>query len=315
MTRLPMVPDDWLVGGDASEPAAPADSGAPDTGEPSTITGLLQAAASQPMRGNALSLMMDPSEIATIPGLPEHYYEGGTGLGDYADPRVRQGVGGFGDLSELSSTPSLPSAGQASAEPGNPAGYVPALDQVSLAPHDWNPSGLDISAPATQSASSNPGEKYAQGGKAAEYFGNGIDWWNQQNKILGLHFGQEGPKLLEKYTGPVGTALGVIGNGLDAAGEIKNGAPVIPTVAGAGIKTVSSLGGAALGAAGGAAVGGVIGGALGGIAGGVAPDWVYRNMSDQQLGEAAGRVLDNAGRSYRDYVIDNPYYDPRLAMP
>jgi len=87
MTQLPVVPDDWLVGEPqyASDPAASADGVAPNSGEPQTITGLLQAAASQPMRGNALSLMMDPGEIATIPGLPEHYYEGGAGLGDYAD--------------------------------------------------------------------------------------------------------------------------------------------------------------------------------------------------------------------------------------
>ena len=56
-------------------------------------------------------------------------------------------------------------------------------------------------------------------------------------------------------------------------------------------------------------------GLRGGLLGGFAPGWVYGNPSNQEVGEDAGRVLDNAGRSYQKYVLDNPYYDPRLAMP
>src|SRR5207237_5503174 len=112
---------------------------------------------------------------------------------------------------------------------------------------------------------------------------------NRQNQILGLHFGEEGPKLLEKYTGPVGDALVAVDNGLRAGGEIAKGAPALPTLAGAGIKTGSTLGAMALGTTGGAElgtalggpVGGVVGGVGGGILGGLAPDWVYGHMSNQ----------------------------------
>jgi hypothetical protein len=134
--------------------------------------------------------------------------------------------------------------------------------------------------------------------------------------------------MLEKYTGPAGKGLVAVDNGLRAAGEIAKGAPVLPTIAGAGIKTGSTLGAMALGAEGGGALGGaalapfgvapvgaVIGGAGGGILGGFAPDWVYGHMSNQQIGEAAGRLAGDAAQSYGKYVADNPYYDPRLAMP
>jgi hypothetical protein len=244
---------------------------------------------------SSLPLFMDAKDIATIPGLPQHVY----------DDAVRYD--------------------QSVANNDGPGRYISGLDQVSLAPQGLNPSGLDLSAPARQSADnqSEPGDKYEQGAKAAEFFGKGIDWWNDQNRILGLHFGAEGPEMLEKYTGPIGNGLVAVENGLKAGGEIAKGAPVLPTIAGAGIKTGSTLGAAALGAEGGGAlgtailgpVGGVIGGVVGGVAGGVAPDLVYGNINNQQVGEAAGRILGNAGRSYDRYVIHNPYYDPRLMVP
>lgn len=248
--------------------------------------------------GSGLSLILEPKDIATIPGLPQHVYD------DAARQERRGPVGAT----------------------GQPGGYVSSLDQVSLASQDLNPSRLDLSAPATQVTDkhSMTGEKYEQGATAAKYFGNAIDWWNGQNKILGLHFGEEGPKVLEKYTGPIGKGLVAMENGLKAGGEMANGAPVIPTVTGAAIKTGSTLGAVALGGQGGAAagtavfgapVGTTIGGVAGGILGGFAPDWVYQNMSNQQIGEAAGHIVDDAGDAYRRYVIDNPYYDPRLVTP
>ena len=48
----------------------------------------------QPPRGTSLSLLMEPDEIASVPGLPDYAYGGNGGLGDYADQRVRQDVGG-----------------------------------------------------------------------------------------------------------------------------------------------------------------------------------------------------------------------------
>jgi len=255
--------------------------------------------------GSSLHLLMEPEDIATVPGLPQHVY----------DDAARYARGA------MAKDPS----GVPAAMSGQPDEYVSRLDQVSLAPRNLNPSGLDLPVPATQLTDnqSKADEKYEKGAKAAEYLEKGIDWWNGQNKILGLHFGPEGPEMLEKYTGPAGKGLVAVENGLKAGGEIANGAPALPTIAGAGIKTGSTLGamglgmegGGALGFAVGGPVGSTIGGVAGGILGGLAPDWVYGNMSNQQIGEAAGHMVDDAGRSYDRYVIRNPYYDPRLMMP
>jgi len=290
---------------------APGGQGDPGFAPGGLLGGLFEPAPPDPVADSGLQLLMSPEQIASIDRPPEG--DGGQG---------RESVGLTNGQADSGSSAS----GGSNGSPGS--GYVPGWDHVSLARQDLNPWGLDIPAPAPQSPPPNSGEKYEQGATAAKIFGNGIDWWNDQNKILGLHFGPEGPELLEKYTGPVGKALVGIENGLAAAGEIKNGSPAIPTLAGAGIKTLSTLGAMKLGAEGGAvlgayapipgapASGAAIGGVAGGILGGLAPGWVYGNPSNQQVGEAAGRVLDNAGRSYRDYVIDNPYYDPRLmAMP
>jgi hypothetical protein len=232
-----------------------------DTGFTPTPGGILDGLA-EPYRGSGLSLILEPKDIATIPGLPQHVY----------DDATRSSF----------------------ATNGQP----------------------DLSASASQSADNQPnlGEKYEQGAKAAEYFGNAIDWWNDQNKILGLRFGQEGPEVLEKYTGPAGKGLVAVENGLKAAGEIANGAPKLPTVAGAGIKTGVELGGPALGS--------LVGGALltpvglapvgavgGGLLGGFLADRAFGGKSNQQVGEAAGQSL-------YDGMVNNPYYDPRLiAMP
>jgi hypothetical protein len=91
---------------------------------------------------------MEPKDIATVPGLPEHVY----------DEAARQKQGSF------------------VAANSQPDGYDPGLDQVSLTPRDWNPSGLDLSPSAGQSADnqSKPGEKYERGAKAAEYFEKSI---------------------------------------------------------------------------------------------------------------------------------------------
>jgi hypothetical protein len=243
---------------------------------------------SQPEGASGLSLILEPRDIATIPGLSQHVY----------DDAARQKQGSF------------------VATNAQPDGYAPRLDQVSLTPWDGNPSGLDLSATVGQPADnqSKSGEKYKQGAKAAEIFGNAIDWWNDQNKILGLHFGPEGPEMLEKYTGPVGKGLVAVENGLKAGGEIANGAPRLPTVVGAGIKTGVELGGPALGSL----IGGTlltpvgltpVGAVGGGLFGEFLADRAFDGKSNRQVGEAAGQSL-------YDGMVNNPYYDPRLiAMP
>jgi hypothetical protein len=259
-----------------------------DTGEgaSNTITGMLRGAASQPApQRSALSWFMEPHEINSVPGLPDYAY---------ADQRLRQDVGGQQGTESKS---------------GN---YASTLDQASLTPYDWNPSGLDLSRTGRSSAGESTGDKLERGSKAADYFNTGIDWWNHQNKILGLHFGQEGPELLERYSKPVTRVLGPAAEALDTAADIAKGAPVVPTLSGGIIKGGSRLGGAALGAAGGGTLGGlyfgtpggVIGGVIGGLAGGAAPDWMYRNMSRQQIGEDAARLYGMGAD-----------VDPRTFMP
>lgn len=288
MARLPIVPENWLdgdqqAGGGSSMPAGNDESDGKSFNP--TPGGILDGSP-EPYSGRSLSLILGPKDIATIPGLPQYLY----------DDAARRGSSVVTD--------------------GRRDGYASGLDQVSLTPWDRKSSGPDLPIPASRSTDnqSNLGEKYEQGAKAAEYFGNAVDWWNDQNKILGLHFGPGGPEMLEKYTGPVGKALVATKNGLEAAGEIANGAPKLPTLAGAGIKTGVELGGPALG--------GLIGGALltpfaltpvgavgGGLLGGGLADRAFDGKSNQRVGEAAGRSL-------YDGMVNNPYYDPRLiAMP
>src|SRR3954463_8802497 len=99
-----------------------------DTGEgaSNTITGMLRGAASQPApQRSALSWFMEPHEINSVPGLPDYAY---------ADQRLRQDVGGQQGTESKS---------------GN---YASTLDQASLTPYDWNPSGLDLSRTGRSSA-------------------------------------------------------------------------------------------------------------------------------------------------------------------
>jgi hypothetical protein len=254
------------------------------------LDGLPEPAEPNSSGGYGLQLLMSPEQISTI---------------DWSSPETEDGQ----EHQSAGLTIGQADAGNSvdGGSNGSPtSGYVPGWDHVSLAPQDLNPSGLDIPAPAPQSPAdpSKPGDKYERGSGAAEYLGTGIGWWNDQNRILGMHFGQEAPDLLEKYTGPVGKALVPIANGLGAAGEIANGAPPLPTLAGAGIKSGVELGAPALGS--------LIGGALltpvgltpvGVVGGGLLGDYLagraFHGESNQQVGEAAGRGLDNAGRSYQ----------------
>lgn len=244
--------------------------------------------------GSSLHLLMEPRDIAAVPGLPQYVY----------DEAAKY------DQKSLA------------AKNGEAARYVSSLDRVSLAPPDWNSSGLNLSAPAPRPPGTQPepGEKYERASKAAEFFSTGIDRWNDQNEILGLHFGAEGPRLLKKYSGPVGTFADGLGNGFAAASEIEKGAPALPTYSGAAIKTGVDWGAATLGGALGAAIGSrinipygtVFGGIGGGFVGGFVPDWAHGRMSNQELGET---VLEPIGSRYNKYMIHNPYYDPRLMVP
>ncbi|HKX36477.1 MAG TPA: hypothetical protein VJM79_07410 [Rhizorhapis sp.] len=245
--------------------------------------------------GSSLHLLMEPRDIAAVPGLPQYVY----------DEAAKY------DQKSLA------------AKNGEATGYVSNLDRVSLAPPDWNSSGLDLSAPAPRppGAKPQPEEKYQQASKAAKYFSTGIDRWNDQNEILGLHFGAEGPRFLKKYSGPIGTFADGLGNGFAAASEIEKGAPALPTYSGAAIRTGIDWGAVALGTSLGAALGtrifgapyGTVGGGIGGgFIGGFVPDWAHGRMSNQELGET---VLEPTGSAYNKYVIHNPYYDPRLMVP
>jgi len=103
MTRMPTVPQNWLADDQEAGPHI-----LPFLGDdPPRMTPLplarndgpfilsdLANQEPQPPRGTSLSLLMEPDEIASVPGLPDYAYGGNGGLGDYADQRVRQDVGG-----------------------------------------------------------------------------------------------------------------------------------------------------------------------------------------------------------------------------
>jgi hypothetical protein len=242
-------------------------------------------------------MFLEPKDVATISGLPQHVYD---------------------EAARYDQT----SPAKADGQPGE---YVSDPGQVLLTPWNGNSSGLDLSTSATHPTDnqSEPGEKYEQGAKGLSFLHHGINMWNVQNALLGLYLGPEGAELLKRYSEPVAKGLVPLENGLSAMGEIKNGAAVAPTLAGAGIKTGTTLGAIELGSAGGGALGTatgipggtLVGGAAGALLGGFAPNWVYGHMSNEQIGKAAGRLADGATRSYSDLVINNPYYDPRLMGP
>lgn len=214
--------------------------------------------------GTSLHLLMEPRDIADVPGLPQYVYDEAAKYDHKYDQN------------------------SLAAKNDGAAGYVSSLDRVSLAPPDWNCAGLNLSAPAPRPPVSQPepGEKYERASKAADFFSTGIDRWNNQNEILGLHFGSEGPRLLKKYSGPIGTFADSLGNGFEAASEIEKGAPDLPTYAGAAIKTGVDWGAVALGTSLGAAIGSrinkpygtVFGGVGGGLIGGAVPDWAHGRM-------------------------------------
>jgi len=234
----------------------------------------------QPLQSSALSLFMEPHEIASIPGLPAYAYKGtgAAGLENYADQRVRQDVE---KANELPHSVPLPSLG-------------------------------DNQPPS--------GEKYQRAAHSLGIFGHVMDGWNLQNRAVDRVLRSGMAERLGKVVEKGNRVIEPIKNGLGAAAEMSNGAPAWPTVPAAGIKTASGigvgmLGGALGGALAGAALGssaGPIGAVVGGIAGGVLSDGVLGD-NNRRIGEEAQRLLGDAGGFYSKYVLDNPYYDPRLA--
>jgi hypothetical protein len=240
-----------------------------DTGgqTPDTVTGMLQAAASpSALQSTSLGLFMKPEEIASISGLPNYAYAGNGGLTDYADQRVRQDVGG------------QQGAG----------GYTPTFDQVSLAPHKSDLSGLSLSG-----SSPEPGEKAELASKSASILGHLTDFWNVQNHLVGTVLGQEGAEMLGKFAEPVAAIAIPAEHAFKAYADTSQGAQPTLTWMGAGAKTATAFGGMGLGA-----MAGAMGGPaapitipLGAAIGAFAPEVLYRNTSNEQLGRAMDRAL------------------------
>src|SRR5579884_3033223 len=87
------------------------DAGGTQAAEPQTITGWMQASASRPYPGTSLVYLMDPADIASVRGLPQHVY-------DYAADFGRRYMGGSNGFGSSTSQPSNPS----SASPSDGAG-------------------------------------------------------------------------------------------------------------------------------------------------------------------------------------------------
>lgn len=298
MARLPMVPENWLAGdeegGARPLPLAPDREAemkprpAARDDEPASISEMLYR-YSQPPRGTSLSLFMEPHEIASIPGLPDHVYQG---LGDYADQRVRQSAEG-GGLAGIAPSLRMPTSEPSSHGSAARSGYVSSLNGVSLAQPDWGSFGSDLSRPAN-ATKAEAGDKLQRAATSVGILGRVTDGWGVLNHGVGLRLGMEGAERLAKYADPVGAALGPIERGIEAYDETSKGAPKFQTRAGAGAKSAAGLWGAGAGAAMGAAVGGpfmefTI--PAGAFLGGLAADRVTGKMSNQQAGGFIDRMF------------------------
>lgn len=251
---------------------------------------------SAPSTSSGLHMLMEPQDIATIPGLPAHVYQDA-------------GVKSPGDYALSVATPVRASTRQ-------PPGYVSPLDHVSLAQPDWNSSGLNFSQSGSVPKATDTGDKLESAGTGANILGHGIDLWNAQNALVGIPLGQEGARLLGGYTGPVAEALGPIGEGIKGYSEWKNGAPIVPTATGTAANAITGWTGARIGALGGGEIGGFfgqpeVGAVVGGAIGGFAPEFAYRHMSQQQIGNAMARAYGQVADAYGRTVS----VDPRSVLP
>lgn len=233
-----------------------------DAGAPNTITGMVRDWASRPpQRSSGLHLLLEPDEIATIPGMQD-YTEAGS-----ASPGANQLA-------------------------GNPPGSVSSLDRVSLAPYAGDP-GPNPSPALAESAG-----KTDQAATGVGILGHVMDGWNISNHGVGLFLGQEGADMLDKFTGPAAAALVPAEHALDAYAETSKGAPKFQTWAGAAGKTATTLGGMGVGAMAGAALGGPFMEftmPLGAAIGGLAPEWMSKQFSNQQFGRAIDRAFQTGG--------------------
>jgi hypothetical protein len=115
-------------------------------------------------------------------------------------------------------------------------------------------------------------------------------------KLLGGLYGVASP--LEKVASPLGLGLGVLHQGLQAAGDIKNGAPPADTEFGAFMKMLSEGGGTGAGAIAGGLLGLPFPGAevftipAGAYLGGLIGEKLPEHVADAALGAGALHFLD-----------------------
>lgn len=320
MVRMPVVPDNYFdsdqvaTGGASDAPDEPIDSQQNAEQSPKGILDGLP----EPRPLNSLSLLLEPQDIADVPGLAAHDYKdaGVPSLADYADRRVQQDFAGLGDLSGSAATPALPSTAAPVHASRQPTGYASTFDHVSLTQPNWNSPGLNLSQNESVPKATDTGGKLESAGTGASILGHGIDLWNAQNALVGIPLGQEGARLLRGYTKPVAEALGPVAEGIKGYSEWKNGAPIVPTATGTAASAITGWAGARIGALGGAEAGAwfgqpEVGMVIGGAFGGLAPEFAYRHMSQQQIGNAMenayGRIADAYGRTIS--------VDPRSVLP
>jgi hypothetical protein len=275
MARMPIVPQNWLADDEDARPHIlpfhgddqPEMTPLPMARDADSfiLSGLANREV-QPAHGTSLALLMEPREIASVPGLADYGYSGNGGLGDYADQRVQRDVGG------------QQGAG----------GYAPTFDRMSLESHNLNPSGLNFS-----DVSPEPGEKAERAAKSASILGHLTDFWNVQNHAVGAFLGQEGAEMLGKIAEPVAAAAIPVENAFKAQADTSKGAQQTLTWMGAGAKAATALGGMGLGA-----MAGALGGPaapitipLGAAIGAFAPDVLYRHTSNEELGRAIDRAF------------------------
>lgn len=278
MVRMPIVPEGWLDGDDSAGDAAAPDAGLSKAEAPLTITGLLrEATMPKRLRGTSLSLIMEPHEIADVPGLPDHVYEG-LGVAGASSPKVR------------------------------PAGYQTSLDRVSLTPMQAGDAGLEPSRSPEGINRGSASDRWHQGARAAGIVNGGNTFWDAGNRVVSGIMGLEGEVgRLGDHSKWAGRVLEPLANGLEAQSEVAKGAPKIDAYNGATWKTITGLagaeGGAEIGALAGTPLGppGIIGGTIiGGIVGGFAPNLLFGNRNQSQT----GRLI---AQTHADYVRNDPW--------
>jgi hypothetical protein len=281
--RLPQMPDVWQVEDPTNDTGfvMPAIDESDDWGldNPNSISGIIASLGLAPMpAGTSLDLLMDPHEIASVPDLPDHVLRS---LGVNADGPA-QGDEKQAPSAMASSPVSMASASESAAVNGdsNPVGQQ---EPWYAKPKGAVIYGTDAVNSGRTQALEKQAEGYSQDAAKRAGFAGEVRTVPPNYADVALHGARW-----------AGLGLGALDIGDDTSkwlrGDSSNGKYALDL---ASTIAPALIGGLPLEA-----------GAL-----------VYKGVDKLYPGGWAGLAGDS-GSAYKKYVIDNPYYDPRLtAIP